>query len=74
MSTTPNQNEVRAELAMNRALRWIGRPRDASAWLWIGGRADSGRTELLREVVARQPAATCVDCAGRSAEGVARAW
>ncbi|MBT2511949.1 SUKH-4 family immunity protein [Streptomyces sp. ISL-98] len=72
MSTTPNPDEVRVELAMSRALRWIDRPRDASAWLWIGGRADSGRTALLREVVARHPAAAHVDCAGRSAEEVAR--
>ncbi|WP_028813404.1 SUKH-4 family immunity protein [Streptomyces flavidovirens] len=72
MSTTPNPDEVPAELAMNRALRWIDRPRDASAWLWIGGRAGSGRTALLREVVARHPAAAHVDCAERSAEEVAR--
>lgn len=72
MSTTPNLDEVTAELALNRALRWIDRPRDTSAWLWIGGRAGSGRTALLREVVARHPAATHVDCAGRSAEEVAR--
>lgn len=72
MSTTPNPDEVTAELALNRALRWIDRPRDASAWLWIGGRAGSGRTALLREVVARHPGAAYVDCAGRSAEEVAR--
>ncbi|WCD99880.1 SUKH-4 family immunity protein [Streptomyces sp. HUAS 31] len=73
MSTTPNPDEVTAELALNRALRWIDRPRDTSAWLWIGGRAGSGRTALLREVVARHPTAAHVDCAGRSAEEVARA-
>lgn len=72
MSTTPNADEVPAELALNRALRWIDRPRDTSAWLWIGGRAGSGRTALLREVVARHPGAAYVDCAGRSAEEVAR--
>lgn len=73
MSTTPNPDEVTAELALNRALRWIDRPRDTSAWLWIGGRAGSGRSALLREVVARHPTAAHVDCAGRSAEEVARA-
>ncbi|QOV35154.1 SUKH-4 family immunity protein [Streptomyces ferrugineus] len=72
MSTTPNPDEVTAELALNRALRWIDRPRDASAWLWIGGRAGCGRTALLREVVARHPGAVHVDCAGKSAEEVAR--
>ncbi|WP_217208496.1 SUKH-4 family immunity protein [Streptomyces sp. AC550_RSS872] len=72
MSTTPNLDEVTAELALNRALRWIDRPRETSAWLWIGGRAGSGRTALLREVVARHPAAAYVDCSGRSAEEVAR--
>ncbi len=72
MSTTPNPDEVTAELALNRALRWIDRPRETSAWLWIGGRPGCGRTALLREVVARHPAAAHVDCAGRSAEEVAR--
>ncbi|KUL40246.1 SUKH-4 family immunity protein [Streptomyces regalis] len=72
MSTTPNPDEVTAELALNRALRWIDRPRETSAWLWIGGRAGSGRTALLREVVTRHPAAVHVDCTGRSAEEVAR--
>ncbi|MER5937504.1 SUKH-4 family immunity protein [Streptomyces sp. NPDC001928] len=72
MSATTNPDEVPAELALNRALRWIDRPREASAWLWIGGRAGSGRTALLREVVARHPAAAYVDCAGKSAEEVAR--
>ncbi|MGW1958234.1 hypothetical protein ACWCPI_36735 [Streptomyces sp. NPDC001920] len=72
MSATPNLDEVAAELALDRALRWIDRPRDTSAWLWIGGRAGSGRTALLRAVVARHPAAAHVDCAGRSAEEVAR--
>ncbi|MGC9542589.1 SUKH-4 family immunity protein [Streptomyces sp. UG1] len=72
MSTIPNPDEVTAELALNRALQWIDRPRETSAWLWIGGRAGSGRTALLREVVARHPAAAYVDCAGRSAEEVAR--
>ncbi|MFJ7078869.1 SUKH-4 family immunity protein [Streptomyces sp. NPDC098781] len=71
MSATAHLEEVTAELALNRALRWIDRPRDTSAWLWIGGRAGSGRTALLREVVARHPAAAHVDCAGRSAEEVA---
>ncbi|MFE7894217.1 SUKH-4 family immunity protein [Streptomyces sp. NPDC057412] len=61
-----------AELALTRALRWIDRPRDTSAWMWIGGRAGSGRTALLREVVDRHPDAVYVDCAGRSAEEVAR--
>ncbi|WP_030896544.1 SUKH-4 family immunity protein [Streptomyces sp. NRRL S-474] len=72
MSTTPKPDEVTAELALNRALWWIDRPRDTSAWLWIGGRAGSGRTALLHDVVARHPAAAHVDCAGRSAEEVAR--
>ncbi|MFE9024436.1 SUKH-4 family immunity protein [Streptomyces sp. NPDC007808] len=72
MSATPNLDEVTAELALSRALRWIDRPRDTSAWLWIGGRAGSGRTGVLRAVVARHPAAAHVDCAGRSAEEVAR--
>lgn len=72
MSTAPNTDEVTAELALNRALRWIDRPRDTSAWLWIGGRAGCGRTALLREVVVRHPGAAYVDCAGRSAEEVAR--
>lgn len=72
MSTTPNSDEVTAELALNRALRWIDRPRDTGAWLWIGGRAGSGRTALLHDVVARHLAAAHVDCAGRSAEEVAR--
>ncbi|MGW7054738.1 SUKH-4 family immunity protein [Streptomyces sp. NPDC054887] len=72
MSTTPNPDEVTAELALNRALQWIDRPRETSAWLWIGGRAGSGRTALLREVIARHPAAVHVDCAGKSAEAVAR--
>ncbi|WP_369172759.1 hypothetical protein AB5J49_34455 [Streptomyces sp. R28] len=72
MSTTPNPDEVTAELALNRALQWIDRPRETSAWLWIGGRAGSGRTALLREVVARHPGAAYVDGAGKSAEEVAR--
>ena len=72
MSTSPYQDAVTAELALNRALRWIDRPRDTSAWMWIGGRAGSGRTALLREVVVRHPAAVYVDCAGKSAEEVAR--
>lgn len=72
MSTTPSSDAVTADLALNRALRWIDRPRDTSAWLWIGGRSGSGRTALLREVVGRHPAAAYVDCAGRSAEEVAR--
>jgi hypothetical protein len=72
MSTTPTPVAVTAELALSRALRWIDRPRDTSAWLWIGGRAGSGRTALLREVVARHAAAAYVACAGRSAEEVAR--
>lgn len=72
MSTAPNPDEVTAELALNRALRWIDRPRDTSAWLWIGGRAGCGRTALLREVVARHPGAVHVDCAGKCAEEVAR--
>lgn len=72
MSTTPNPDEVTAELALDRALRWVDRPRETSAWLWIGGRAGSGRTALLREVVARHPGAVHVDCAGKCAEEVAR--
>ncbi|MEY9994752.1 hypothetical protein ABIE67_006784 [Streptomyces sp. V4I8] len=72
MSTAPNADEVTAELALNRALRWIDRPRDTSAWLWIGERAGCGRTALLREVVARHPGAAYVDCAGKCAEEVAR--
>ncbi|MDC0772179.1 SUKH-4 family immunity protein [Streptomyces sp. HD] len=74
MSATaaPKRAEVTAELALDRALWWIDRPRDTSAWLWIGGRSGSGRTALLREVVARHPAAVRVDCVGRSAEEVAR--
>ncbi|MGV9571305.1 hypothetical protein ACWDRX_17815 [Streptomyces nigra] len=72
MGATPTPAAVTAELALTRALRWINRPRDASAWMWIGGRAGSGRTALLREVVARHPGAVYVDCAGRSAEEVAR--
>ncbi|MFF7100990.1 SUKH-4 family immunity protein [Streptomyces nigra] len=72
MGATPTPAAVTAELALTRALRWINRPRDTSAWMWIGGRAGSGRTALLREVVARHPGAVYVDCAGRSAEEVAR--
>ncbi|WP_333756736.1 SUKH-4 family immunity protein [Streptomyces sp. IBSBF 3352] len=72
MGATPTPAAVTAELALTRALRWINRPRDTSAWMWIGGRAGSGRTVLLREVVARHPGAVYVDCAGRSAEEVAR--
>ncbi|MFH0519038.1 SUKH-4 family immunity protein [Streptomyces sp. M41] len=72
MSTTPNPDEVAAELALDSALQWIDQPHEASAWLWIGGRSGSGRTALLGEVVARHPAAVHVDCAGRSAEEVAR--
>ncbi|GGY48821.1 SUKH-4 family immunity protein [Streptomyces djakartensis] len=72
MSTTPNPDETTPELALDRALQWIAHPRDTSSWLWIGGRAGSGRTALLRQVVARHPGAAHVDCAGRSAEEVAR--
>ncbi|MGV9233263.1 SUKH-4 family immunity protein [Streptomyces nigra] len=72
MTTTPSSEALPAELALTRALRWIDRPRDTSAWMWIGGRAGSGRTALLREVVARHPGAVHVDCAGSSAEQVAR--
>ncbi|KMS70664.1 hypothetical protein ACM01_30790 [Streptomyces viridochromogenes] len=72
MSTTPNPDEVTADLALERALQWIDRPRDTSAWLWVGGRAGSGRTALLREIVARHPGAVHVDCAGKCAEEVAR--
>ncbi|CAM5555770.1 MULTISPECIES: SUKH-4 family immunity protein [Streptomyces] len=72
MDAAPTPAAVTAELALTRALRWIDRPRDTSAWMWIGGRPGSGRTALLREVVARHPGAVYVDCADRSAEEVAR--
>ncbi|MEV8091053.1 SUKH-4 family immunity protein [Streptomyces nigra] len=72
MSTSRYPDAVTADLALNRALRWIDRPRDHGAWMWIGGRAGSGRTALLREVVVRHPAALYVDCTGKSAEDVAR--
>ncbi|MGW5482135.1 SUKH-4 family immunity protein [Streptomyces sp. NPDC004008] len=73
MSTSvPDPTEVSPELALNRALRWIDRPRDSSAWLWFGGKEGAGKTQLLREISGRQPDAFFLDCAGVPSEEVAR--
>ncbi|MEV6027972.1 SUKH-4 family immunity protein [Streptomyces sp. NPDC052036] len=73
MSTSaPDPAEVSPELALNRALRWIDRPRDSSAWLWFGGKERAGKTELLREISRQQPDAFFLDCAGTPSEEIAR--
>ncbi|GHK04797.1 hypothetical protein SY2F82_65940 [Streptomyces sp. Y2F8-2] len=73
MSTSvPGPNEVSRELALDRALWWIDRPRDSSAWLWIGGKEGAGKTELLREISERQSDALFFDCAGMQSEEIAR--
>ncbi|MEV0094364.1 SUKH-4 family immunity protein [Streptomyces sp. NPDC050738] len=64
--------EISSDLALNRTLRWIDRPREDSAWLWIGGKARSGKSELLREVATHKPDAIILDCAGINSEEIAR--
>ncbi|MFM9373747.1 SUKH-4 family immunity protein [Streptomyces sp. Da 82-17] len=68
----PPPDEVTPELALDRALWWVDRPRDHSAWLWFGGGAAGGKTALLRQISVRVPEAVFVDCGGRTAEEIAR--
>ncbi|MFJ9589884.1 SUKH-4 family immunity protein [Streptomyces acidicola] len=57
---------------MDRALWWIDRPRDSSAWLWLGGKEGAGKSELLREIAARHADSVFLDCAGMHCEEIAR--
>ncbi|MFJ8363633.1 hypothetical protein [Streptomyces sp. NPDC093984] len=50
----PELAGVPPEPALDRALWWIDRPRDSSAWLWLVGKEGAGKTELLREIAERQ--------------------
>ncbi|MDQ0993410.1 SUKH-4 family immunity protein [Streptomyces sp. V3I7] len=68
----PGPTEIPPDLAMNRALWWIDKPRDSSAWLWFGGNEGAGKTALLQEIAGRHPDSIFLDCAGMSCEEVAR--
>ncbi|MBK3647428.1 hypothetical protein, partial [Streptomyces sp. MBT33] len=71
-ASAPQSAEVPFDVALNSVLRWIDRPRDSSAWVWLGGTEGTGKSELLREVAGRHPDALCLDCAGMHCEEIAR--
>jgi hypothetical protein len=73
MSTpAPGSTEVSPDLAFTSAMRWIDRPRDSSAWLWIGGKEGVGKTRMLREIAGRHTGSLFLDCAGMNSEEIAR--
>lgn len=60
------------DVAVRRSLLWIDKPRERTAWLWIGGEPGTGKTELLRTVAGRAADSVFVDCAGRPVEEIAQ--
>ncbi|MEU8785872.1 SUKH-4 family immunity protein [Streptomyces sp. NPDC048637] len=68
----PEPQAVSPDVALRRSLLWIDKPRERTAWLWIGGEPGSGKTELLRTVAGRTADSVFVDCAGRSVEEIAQ--
>ncbi|MGW2237434.1 hypothetical protein, partial [Streptomyces sp. NPDC001759] len=71
-SSVPQPAEISFDLALNRALWWIDRPRESSAWLWVGGTEGAGKSALLQEIARRHPDALFLDCAGMHCEDIAR--
>ncbi|MCF3144091.1 SUKH-4 family immunity protein [Streptomyces platensis] len=68
----PEPQAVSPDVAVRRSLLWIDKPRERTAWLWIGGEPGTGKTELLRTVAGRAADSVFVDCSGRPVEEIAQ--
>ncbi|WP_435603144.1 SUKH-4 family immunity protein [Streptomyces sp. bgisy130] len=68
----PEPQAVSPDVALRRSLLWIDKPRERTAWLWIGGEPGTGKSELLRTVAGRAADSVFVDCAGRPVEEIAQ--